>query len=197
MAGESPIPNERIEKSILLIRGKKVMIDADLAALYGVTTKQLNQQVKRNAVRFPPDFAFQLTLEEKAEVVTNCDRLNKLKFSPYLPFAFTEHGALMLANVLNSPRQSRQVFRLCVRLFVSVSFWRRTPSLPGGWTRWRKNTTGNSRLFSMRSASPFSRLRNPRIRLASELVRTRLVTLVEKIRRCPEENTSDEGESED
>lgn len=119
MKSESVIPVERIENSILLIRGKKVMVDADLAALYGVTTKQLNQQVKRNTERFPPDFAFQLTSEEKAEVVTNCDHLNKLKFSPYLPFAFTEHGALMLANVLNSPRAiqaSLQIVRTFVRL---------------------------------------------------------------------------------
>jgi ORF6N domain len=73
-----------------------------LAAIYGVTTKVLNQAVKRNADRFPSDFMFQLTAAEKNEVVTNCDHLARLKFSPHLPYAFTEHGALMLANVLNS-----------------------------------------------------------------------------------------------
>jgi len=72
------IPDERIEKTILLIRGQKVIIDADLAELYGVTTKALNQSVTRNDQRFPPDFMFRLTKSEKLELVTNCDRLDKL-----------------------------------------------------------------------------------------------------------------------
>ena len=113
------IPTERIERSILLIRGEKVMLDADLAEIYGVTTKVLNQAVKRNAIRFPEDFMFQLTEREKAAVVTNCDHLVRIKFSPHLPFAFTEHGALMLANVLNGERAaltSVQVVRAFVRL---------------------------------------------------------------------------------
>ena len=70
--------------------------------MYGTTTKALNQAVKRNRGRFPSDFLFQLTRCEKAEVVTNCDHLRNLKYSPKLPFAFTEHGAVMLASVLNS-----------------------------------------------------------------------------------------------
>jgi len=113
------IPTERIERSILLIRGEKVMLDADLAEIYGVETKVLNQAVKRNATRLPEDFMFQLTEREKMEVVTNCDHLVRIKFSPHLPFAFTEHGALMLANVLNSERAaltSVQVVRAFVRL---------------------------------------------------------------------------------
>ncbi len=113
------VPLELIERSILLIRGEKVMLDADLAELYGVTTKRLNEQVKRNASRFPPDFTFQLSEAEKTQVVANCDHLVRLKFSPHLPFAFTEHGALMLANVLNSERAaltSVQVVRAFVRL---------------------------------------------------------------------------------
>jgi hypothetical protein len=116
---ETFIPMERIERSILLLRGEKVMLDADLAEIYGVTTKRLNEQVKRNAIRFPPDFMFQLTETEKAEVVANCDHLARIKFSPHRPFAFTEHGALMLANVLNSERAARtsvQVVRAFVRL---------------------------------------------------------------------------------
>lgn len=92
----------QIEKRILLIRDQKVMIDADLAALYGVTTKRLNEQVKRNNERFPEDFMFRLTAEEKQEVVANCDHLAQLKFSRTLPFAFTEYGAIQAANVLNS-----------------------------------------------------------------------------------------------
>ena len=99
----SLIPAERIERSILLIRGQRVMLDADLAVLYGITTKRLNEQVKRNLDRFPADFAWPLTVAEKAEVVANCDHLARLKFSHSLPYAFTEHGAIMAANVLNSP----------------------------------------------------------------------------------------------
>jgi hypothetical protein len=110
---------ERIERAIFVIRGQKVMLDADLAELYGVLTKVLNQAVKRNKERFPVDFMFQLTKEEKDEVVTNCDHLKRLKFSPTLPHAFTEHGAIMLATILNSPvavQASIQVVRAFVRL---------------------------------------------------------------------------------
>ena len=97
------VPMEQLERRIFLIRGQKVMLDADLAMVYGVPTKALNQAVKRNLSRFPGDFMFQLTVEEKREVVTNCDHLKRLKFSRALPYAFTEHGAVMLASVLNSP----------------------------------------------------------------------------------------------
>lgn len=95
------------------------MLDADLADIYGVTTKRLNEQMKRNRDRFPEDFMFQLSEKEKAEVVANCDYLKKLKYSPNLPYAFTEHGAIMLATVLNSPvavRASIQIVRAFVRL---------------------------------------------------------------------------------
>ena len=97
---DSIVPLENIESRIFLIRGHKVMIDADLANIYGVTTKRLNEQVKRNRERFPEDFMFQLTKEEKDEVVANCDHLKKLKYSPVLPNAF---GAIMIATILNSP----------------------------------------------------------------------------------------------
>ena len=109
----------QIERSILVLRGQRVMLDADLADLYGVPTKALNQAVKRNRERFPPDFMFRLTKKEKTEVVTVCDHLGRLKFSPGLPCAFTEHGAIMLASVLNSPiavRTSIQVVRAFIRL---------------------------------------------------------------------------------
>ncbi len=86
---------KRIATRILTLRGEKVMLDADLAELYAVPTKVLNQAVKRNETRFPADFLFQLTETEKLEVVTNCDHLKRLKFSPVLPWAFTEHGALI------------------------------------------------------------------------------------------------------
>ena len=113
------VPIERVEKTILLIRGEKVILDSDPAKLYGVTTKRLNEQVTRNRGRFPEDFMFTLSSDEKAEVVANCDHLKRLKFSPVLPFAFTEHGALMAANVLNSERAvetSVEVVRTFVRL---------------------------------------------------------------------------------
>ena len=116
---ELPIPAERIERGIFVLRGHRVMLDTDLAELYGVPTKALNQAVKRNAERFPADFMFQLTEPEKQQVVTTCDHLRKLKFSPTLPYAFTEHGTVMLASVLNSPtavQASLHVVRAFVRL---------------------------------------------------------------------------------
>jgi len=113
------IPLGKIEQRILLIRGEKVMIDADLAEFYGVPTKALNQGVKRNAERFPGDFMFQLTAGEKEEVVTICDHLSNLKFSTSLPYAFTEHGAIMAASVLNSPR-AVEVSVFIVRAFVRL-----------------------------------------------------------------------------
>jgi hypothetical protein len=115
----TPTPLARIESRILLVRGQKVMIDADLAELYGVPTKRLNEQVKRNQERFPSDFMFQLTAAEKAEVVANCDHLAKLKFSKSLPYAFTEHGAIQAANVLASP-QAIEVGVYVVRAFVHL-----------------------------------------------------------------------------
>ncbi len=113
------LPDEVVINKILLIRGKKVMIDKDLAGLYGVTTKRLNEQVKRNSRRFPEDFMFQLTAEEKAKVVATCDHLKKLKFSPNSPYVFTEHGAVMLASVLNSDR-AIEVNLQIVRIFIRM-----------------------------------------------------------------------------
>lgn len=109
----------RIEARIQVIRGLRVMIDVDLAALYGVSTKALNQAVKRNVGRFPSDFLFRLTSAEKAEVVTNCDHLQKLKFSKALPYAFTEHGAIQAANVLASA-QAVEMGIYVVRAFVRL-----------------------------------------------------------------------------
>ena len=109
----------RIEGRIQVIRGLRVMVDVDLAALYGVQTKRLNEQVKRNRERFPADFLLQLTPQEKAEVVANCDHLQKLKFSKVLPYAFTEHGAIQAANVLASP-QAVEMGIYVVRAFVRL-----------------------------------------------------------------------------
>jgi hypothetical protein len=110
---------DQIEPLILDVRGHKVLLDNDLATLYGTITKVLNQAVKRNRDRFPADFLFQLNASEKQEVVTICDHLTKLKFSPRLPYAFTEHGAIMAATILNSPR-AVEVSVFVVRAFVKL-----------------------------------------------------------------------------
>jgi hypothetical protein len=115
-------PSEALHETLILnkilhLRGKKVMIDRDLAELYGVSTKQLNQQVKRNKLRFPADFMFQLSTQEKEEVVTNCDHLSPLKYSKALPYAFTEHGAVMLASVINSETAIQMNIQI-VRVFM-------------------------------------------------------------------------------
>jgi hypothetical protein len=113
-----------IDDRILTIRGARVMLDSDLAAIYGVSTTRLNEQVKRNRGRFPDDFMFQLTAEEKAEVVANCDHLQRVKYSPTRPYAFTEHGAVMLAAVLNTPvaiAASLHVVRAFVRLRAALA----------------------------------------------------------------------------
>jgi hypothetical protein len=97
---------DRIEECIYTVRGQRVMLDADLAAVYGVTTKRLNEQVKRNSDRFPDDFLFQLTQEEVLELWRSRSQIATLKRGQnikYVPYAFTEHGAIMAANVLNSP----------------------------------------------------------------------------------------------
>ena len=123
------IPTERIEQAIFLIRGQKVLLDADLALIYGVPTKVLNQAVKRNLRRFPSDFVFRLTAEEleaiqsqiaaganRSQIVTGSQKHRDPRF---LPYAFTEHGAIMAANVLNS-RRAVQMSVFVVRAFVKM-----------------------------------------------------------------------------
>ena len=97
-----PIDEEFIKSRIFMIRGVQVMLDRDLATLYGVTTKRLNEQVKRNMARFPASFRFSLSKEEMDELVANCDRLQSMKHSSVPMSAFTEHGIIMLASVLKS-----------------------------------------------------------------------------------------------
>ena len=113
------ITDETVITKIILIRGCKVMVDKDLAELYHVTTKRLNEQVKRNRQRFPEDFMFQLTQQEKDEVVAICDHLKSLKFSPVLPNAFTEFGVMMLASVINSETAIQVNIRI-VRVFAKM-----------------------------------------------------------------------------
>ena len=120
MPDQHVVPLERVERAILILRGHRVILDSDLAALYGVETRRLNEQVKRNEARFPEDFAFQLTPEEfdhlKSQVATSSRQWGGRR---KLPFAFTEHGALMAASVLNSPK-AVEMSILVVRAFVRL-----------------------------------------------------------------------------
>ncbi len=108
-----------VSSRILVLRGQRVLLDADLAELYAVPTKVLNQAVRRNDGKFPSDFAFRINAQEKAEVVTNCDHLARIKYSRVNPLAFTEHGAIMAATLLNSPRAVEMSIYV-VRAFVKL-----------------------------------------------------------------------------
>ena len=113
------VPLDILKERIFTIRNKRVMIDRDLAELYGVSTKKLNQAVKRNIIRFPVDFMFQLTDKEQNELVTNCDHLKNLKFSSTNSYAFTEHGVTMLSSVLNSEKAIETNIQV-VRAFIAL-----------------------------------------------------------------------------
>lgn len=108
-----------LQQRIFTIRGKRVMLDRDLAELYGVLTKRLNEAVKRNIDRFPDDFMFQLSDTEQSELVANCDRLKKLKHSSSNAYAFTEHGVTMLSSVLNS-KKAIEINIQVVRAFIAL-----------------------------------------------------------------------------
>jgi hypothetical protein len=113
-----------IENRIFTIRAMQVMIDRDLAEMYGLLTKRLNEQVKRNMDRFPKQFCFQLTEAEKNELVANCDRFENLKHSSSLPYAFTEQGVAMLSAVLRSEtavRVSIQIMQAFVQMRKIIS----------------------------------------------------------------------------
>jgi hypothetical protein len=119
--GTAPLPAEHITQSILFLRGQRVILDRELAAIYGVETRTLNQAVKRNSERFPEDFMFQLTAEEvelsrSQTVILNPGRGQNIK---YLPYAFTEHGAIQAANILSSPR-AVEMGVYVVRAFVKL-----------------------------------------------------------------------------
>ncbi len=129
------ISPEAVERLIITVRGQKVILDADLATLYGVTTKRLNEQFRRNRKRFPEDFAFQLSAEEiahlRSQIATLNDQEKALNWSQfatsssrhrgifYRPWAFTEHGALQAANILNSPR-AVQMSVFVIRAFIKM-----------------------------------------------------------------------------
>lgn len=116
---DNPLQTINIESKILVIRGQQVMLDRDLAELYGVETRVLNQAVKRNIERFPEDFMFTLETFEKNELITNCDRFNTMKHSSVLPYAFTEQGVAMLSSVLKS-KEAADVNIKIMRAFVQM-----------------------------------------------------------------------------
>ena len=125
--------SENIEDKIIEVRQQHVIIDSDVAALYGVDTKQINQAVSRNPEKFPEGYVIELTKEEKSEVVTNCDHLQQLKFSPSMPKAFTEKGMYMLATILKSAKATETTLRI-IETFAKVREISRTikaiPSTP-------------------------------------------------------------------
>lgn len=108
-----------LQQKIFIIRNKRVMLDRDLAELYGVPTYRLNEAVKRNIKRFPEDFMFKLNKDELSELIANCDRLQKLKHSSSMPYAFTEHGVTMLSSVLNSDK-AIEINVQIVRAFIAL-----------------------------------------------------------------------------
>ncbi len=117
----TPISADHISRSILILRRQRVILDADLSALYDVTTKRLNEQVKRNAARFPEDFMFRLTRVEtqtlnRSQIATGFQKHRDPRFPPY---CFTEHGTIMAAAILNSPR-AVEVSLYVVRAFIRL-----------------------------------------------------------------------------
>ncbi len=115
------LPVQNIDRAILKLRGQRVILDVELAALYGVTTKRLNEQIRRNRDRFPADFVFQLTLEEvnslRSQFATL--KIGRGQHRKYLPYVFTEHGAIMAATVLNSSHAVEMIIHI-VRAFVQL-----------------------------------------------------------------------------
>ncbi|MFZ5994291.1 MAG: ORF6N domain-containing protein [Thermodesulfobacteriota bacterium] len=116
---KAPVSIEVVQRQIIVIRGEKVMLDRDLAGLYGVETKQLKRAVRRNMDRFPPDFMFELTKEEYDALRRQFGALKRGEHSKYLPIAFTEQGVAMLSSVLNSKR-AVEVNILIMRAFVQL-----------------------------------------------------------------------------
>lgn len=148
--GEKPVPVGRIENSIFLIRGQKVILDRDLAAIYGVPTFRFNEAVKRNRDRFPEDFMFQLTQEE-VETLISQNAMSKPGRGGRrtLPYAFTEHGAVMAANILKSPL-AVQMSVTVVRTFIKMrEMLIEQRDLAKNWRTWKRNMTSSSRLSLM------------------------------------------------
>jgi ATP-dependent Clp protease ATP-binding subunit ClpA len=115
------VSTQDITRAILVLRGHRVLLDTELAALYGVATKRFNEQVRRNRKRFPPDFMFQLTAEEISSLRSQIAalKLGRGQHRKYLPYVFTEHGAIMAATILNSSR-AVEMSVYVVRAFVQL-----------------------------------------------------------------------------
>jgi hypothetical protein len=124
---ETIVKFENVEDKILVLRAKQVILDSDVAVLYGVETMRINEAVKNNPEKFPSGYVFELTKEEKKEVIENFDNLQKLKFSPVLPKAFTEKGLYMLATILKS-QQATETTIAIVETFAKIRELSRTVS---------------------------------------------------------------------
>ena len=122
---EEIVKYEQVKDKIITLRGVPVLLDADVAVLYGVETKRVNEAVKNNPDKFPEGFLIPLSDEEKQEVVENFDHLQKLKFSPVNPTAFTESGLYMLATILKSPRATQTTIAI-IKAFVQLREMART-----------------------------------------------------------------------
>jgi len=118
---KAQVPTEEITRAILVLRGHRVLLDSELASLYGATTKRFNEQVRRNRKRFPADFMFQLTAEESSSLRSQFATLKtgRGQHRKYLPYVFTEHGAIMAATILDSPRAVEMSVYI-VRAFVQL-----------------------------------------------------------------------------
>ena len=141
------IPAERIAQSIYVIRGQRVILDADLAKLYGVQSGRLNEAVKRNTERFPGDFMFQLTVDEYKGLLSQSAISKGRGGRRTPPYAFTEHGVAMLSSVLRS-QQAIQVNILIVRAFVRyASSSPATRNWPAKWKTWNGSRPSTGRIF--------------------------------------------------
>jgi hypothetical protein len=171
-SGPKPVAVEDVAESITLLRGRRVILDRELAAIYGVETRALNQSVKRNIERFPEDFMFQITAKEAESsrsqiVILNAGRGRNIK---YLPYAFTEHGAIQAANVLNSPRAVQ------MGIYVVRAGGVRDPSPAGRVAHTTRGIARKGCSVGLR-AQPLS---GQRIDAAAPLKSTRVLTLAER-----------------
>lgn len=154
MPDSAPAP--LIESRIYLIRGHKVLLDADLALLYQVETRALNQAVRRNEERFPEDFMFRLSKEEEESLRSQTVTSNEGRGGRrYLPYAFTEQGIAMLSSVLTSKRAIEVNIPSCAPLSACGSCWPRMRRSPAGWTIWSGGRASRDSRFSW-SSTPFS-----------------------------------------
>ncbi len=139
------IPDQIIINKILVIRNQKVMLDRDLAELYGITTKRLNEQVKRNQKKFPSNYMFQLSAVEKEDAIICFPHLKALKFSSSLPYAFTIHGSIMLACIINNDRAIEMNIQI-VNVFTNLQIaMEKSSDLRQAFTDLQQKTENNTK----------------------------------------------------